>query len=256
MTIQFGPHHMTWLGYACIRIEGPDETVVYTDPGRYGTLTGTWADQYGGMAHPSGPEYAPEDGDLVLVTHDHHYDSDGIQRVASDDGTVLLFDEIDAERIRNGGRDVRDPLDLGVEVRRVGTEETHEIEGVTIETLPAYNRPDGRNVRADGSPIHPKGFGCGYQFSLAGRSFCWPGDSDVLPVHRDLDVSVLLPSIASSFTMNRHDVAKLVDEIVPDLVVPIHYNTFRSLTADSRAFAGDVAAHSVPVALDERGFID
>jgi L-ascorbate metabolism protein UlaG (beta-lactamase superfamily) len=40
--------------------------------------------------------------------------------------------------------------------------------------------------------------------------------------------------------------------MVPDLVVPIHYDTFDDLEANGEAFAGDVASRSIPVALDER----
>jgi L-ascorbate metabolism protein UlaG (beta-lactamase superfamily) len=36
----------------------------------------------------------------------------------------------------------------------------------------------------------------------------------------------------------------------PDLVVPVHYNTFGALEADSEAFAADLRG-SIPVALDE-----
>jgi L-ascorbate metabolism protein UlaG (beta-lactamase superfamily) len=36
----------------------------------------------------------------------------------------------------------------------------------------------------------------------------------------------------------------------PDLVVPIHYDTFDLLAADDEAFAADVAGRSVPIALD------
>jgi L-ascorbate metabolism protein UlaG (beta-lactamase superfamily) len=35
-------------------------------------------------------------------------------------------------------------------------------------------------------------------------------------------------------------------------VLPIHYNTFEALEADSEAFAADVASQGVPVVLDER----
>lgn len=253
MTIRFGDHRITWLGYACARIGSPDGPVVYTDPGRYGTLDGTWAEQYGGFAHPTGPAYDAADGDLVLVTHDHHYDSDGIRRVASSDATVVLFDAVDADRIREGGRDVDDPDELGLETVRVEPGERLTVAGVSIDVIPAYNLPDGPNVDERGEPIHPEGFGCGYRFAIEDTAYCWPGDSDVVPEHRDLDVSVLLPSISSSFTMDRHGAADLAGDRSPDLVVPIHYNTFESLRSDSRAFAGDVASRGVPVALDERG---
>jgi len=53
--------------------------------------------------------------------------------------------------------------------------------------------------------------------------------------------------------MDRHGAAVLAAALDPDLVVPIHYNTFEALEADSRAFAADVAGRGVPVALDENG---
>jgi L-ascorbate metabolism protein UlaG (beta-lactamase superfamily) len=37
----------------------------------------------------------------------------------------------------------------------------------------------------------------------------------------------------------------------PELVLPVHYNTFEALTTDSRAFAADVAEAGVPVVLSE-----
>lgn len=81
----------------------------------------------------------------------------------------------------------------------------------------------------------------------------WPGDSDVLREHAGLDVSLFMPSISQSFTMDRHDTAALAEDLDPDLVLPIHYNTFPALESDSTTFAGDVAKRSVPVVLDEDG---
>ncbi|TKX82668.1 MBL fold metallo-hydrolase, partial [Halorubrum sp. SS5] len=46
--------------------------------------------------------------------------------------------------------------------------------------------------------------------------------------------------------------ADLAEAMGPDLVVPIHYDTFDLLEADGEAFAGDVASRSIPVALDAR----
>jgi L-ascorbate metabolism protein UlaG (beta-lactamase superfamily) len=73
---------------------------------------------------------------------------------------------------------------------------------------------------------------------------------DALDHHRELDVTVFTPPIGA-FTMDRHDAAELAEAIGPELVVPIHYNTFETLEADSGAFASDVAKRGVPVALDE-----
>jgi L-ascorbate metabolism protein UlaG (beta-lactamase superfamily) len=51
--------------------------------------------------------------------------------------------------------------------------------------------------------------------------------------------------------MNRQEAAELAGDLKPDLVVPIHYNTFDALEADSASFAADVAKQGIPVALDE-----
>ncbi|WP_121823166.1 MBL fold metallo-hydrolase [Halostella salina] len=242
-----------WFGYATARIAG-DDAVVYTDPGRYGVLRGEWADRYGGADHPSGGAYDAQDGGVVLVTHDHHYDDDGIERVAADDATVVVYEAVSADGVAdNSGRDVREPEDLPYDVRRVGYGDTVSVDGVEVSVQPAYNLPDGPNA-SGGEPLHPEGFGCGFVATVDGVRCFWPGDSDVLDEHRTLDVDVLLPSISRNFTMDRHDAAALAADLDPGLVVPIHYNTFSDLRSDSGAFAADVAKRGVPVALAEQDF--
>lgn len=249
MTVRYRNLTATWLGYATARIEADDGTVIYIDPGRYGTLTGEWDRD---VPHPPGRDYNERDGDLVLVTHDHHYDSDGVRRVASEDATVLVYEAVSGERIRNGGRDVEDPEALPYDVQRVAYDDDPTAAGVDIEVHPAHNHPDGRNVTDDGDGIHPVDFGCGFRFVVDGTAVFWTGDTDVLESHANLDVSLFIPPIGKNFTMNRTEAADLAAEMEPGLVVPIHYNTFADLEANSQAFAADVAASGVPVVLDER----
>lgn len=252
MTVHADGLTVDWLGYATARLEVPGSPIVYTDPGRYGVLTGEWEDRYGGVPHPTAGSMEPRDGDVVLVTHDHHYQPDGIHRVASPDAKLVVFDAVDAARIaENRDTQIEPPEALPYDVRRIGGDETSRLGDLTIETIRAYNEPDGRNLRDDGTPIHPKGFGCGFVVTLGGRRCCWTGDTDRIAEHDDLAAAVLLLSIARNITMNRHEAAELAEAVRPDLVVPIHYNTFPALRADSRAFAADVAAAGIPVALDE-----
>jgi L-ascorbate metabolism protein UlaG (beta-lactamase superfamily) len=253
MTVRHGGLELLWLGYATARVSVDGGPTVYTDPGRYGVLTGDWQPDSpeAATAHPPATDYRAEDGDVVVVTHDHHYDADGVRRVAAADATVVVYEAVDADRIRQRGRDVEPPESLPYDVVRVGYGDVVEAAGVTVEAIPAYNRPDGPwgDVR-DGEPLHPEGFGCGYVVDLGDHRWCWPGDSDVLEGHHELDLSVLTPPIGA-FTMDRRAAAELAGAIRPELVVPIHYNTFEALEADSAAFARDVAKRGVPVALDE-----
>jgi len=247
MTVRHDGLTVDWLGYATLRIAG-DDTVVYFDPGRYGTLTGEWEPDTPGVGHPPGQDYRAEDADVVCVTHIHHYDSDGVERVANEDTTVVAFEGID---VSDSDRDLTPVDELPYEVVEVGMEDEALVADVPVMTVPAYNDPDGRNVR-DGEPIHPEGIGCGFVVEVDGTSVFWTGDSDVLPGMAALDVSLFVPSISQSFTMNRQEAAELAAEMDPDLVLPIHYNTFEALEADSDAFAADVAGRGVPVVLDER----
>jgi len=263
-----------WLGYATLRLETPapdaapgsgndsSSTVVYCDPGRYGVLSGEWPPESAGAEeasgeeshHPQGPAVEPRDGDLVCVTHDHHYDPAAIRRVASEDATVVVFEGVNTHRI---DRDVERPVDLPHELRRVDDKADFAVGDVVVRTTAAHNDPDGPHVRPSGEPYHPEGFGCGFHLTLPspvrpdGVRVYWPGDTDVLDGHAELDVSLFCPPIGGAFTMDRHAAADLAAVMEPELVLPIHYDTFPALETDSRAFAADVAAAGVPVVLSE-----
>lgn len=253
MTVTHDNFTLDWLGYATLRIETSDGFVAYLDPGRYGVLTGEWTPGYPDSTHPEPVEYDARDGDIVLVTHDHHYDSDGIERVAAPDATLVVYEGVDASRI---SRDVRPVPDLPYEVVRPHDNDEFAIDGVNgveIRTVPAYNHLDGPRADADGYVSHPEGFGCGFLLELDGRTVFWTGDTDVLEFHADLEVDVFVPPIGgTTLTMDQTEAADLAGAMDPELVVPIHYDTFRRLDADSRTFAADIAEKGVPVALDER----
>jgi L-ascorbate metabolism protein UlaG (beta-lactamase superfamily) len=246
MTIRHDGLLVDWLGYATLRIEGED-AVVYLDPGRYGVLDGEWEPFADDAPHPPTQDYDARDGDVVCVTHVHHYDPDGIRRVASEDATLVVYEGVDAS---DTDRDVEPPEELPYDVIRVDDEADRLVGDVPVWTVPAYNHADGPNVKADGTPIHPEGLGCGFLVSVDDTRVFWPGDSDVLEGHDSLDVSLFVPSISRNYTMDRHGAAELAEAMDPDLVLPMHYNTFGSLRGDDAAFAADVAGRGVPVVLD------
>jgi len=242
-----------WLGYATARVDD-GETVVYTDPGRYGVVTGDWEPPAGvDTRHPDGPAYDARDGDVVLVTHDHHYDPDGVRRVAAPDATLVVYEGVDADRAGRPPSPETLAAEEGYDLRRIGEDDRIEAAGVPVRSLPAYNDPDGPQANPDGSVMHPKGSGVGYRFVVgdAPTPVFWPGDSDTLPHHDGLDVSLFLANISGSVCMDRHEAAALAERLDPDLVCPIHYDTQSFLAADARAFAADVAGRGVPVVLDE-----
>lgn len=257
MTVRHDGLQVTWYGYATTRIETEGGFVAYLDPGRYGVLTGDWTPVGGGnpkeAAHPRATDFRPEDADLVCVTHDHHYDSDGIERVANEETTVVVYEGVDPAGI---DRDVGPVEELPGEVVRIGEADHLAVDGVDggadVWSVPAYNDPAGPRADADGTVPHPKGFGVGYRLSLGGTSVFWPGDSDALDAFAELSVSLFLANIAGTVVSTAAESADLAERMDPDLVLPVHYNTIEALQADSGAFARDVAKRGVPVVLDER----
>jgi L-ascorbate metabolism protein UlaG (beta-lactamase superfamily) len=254
MTVRHDGLSVEWFGYATVRIETPGGFVVYFDPGRYGVLTGEWTGDSPAAeaAHPAPTDYYGRDADLVCITHSHHYDSDGVERVASEDATVVVHEAVDVAEI---DRDVVSPEELPYEVVRVSDDDHHVVSGseaVDVWTVAAYNDPDGPYARDDGTVLHPEGDGCGFLLSLDGKTVFWPGDSDAHDAFSRLEVSLFLANIAGSVCMDRHEAADLAEALDPDLVLPVHYNTLDFLEADSGAFASDVAKRGVPVVLDER----
>ncbi|MHC3437181.1 MBL fold metallo-hydrolase [Natrialbaceae archaeon A-gly3] len=226
--IEHGAIALEWLGYATVRIEGRTGAVVYVDPGRYGVLEG----------------YNARDGDLVLITHEHHYDPDGIERVAREDALVVVHECVEGEAENVA------PEDLPYTVEFVHEDESFVVGPLDLFTTPAYNDPDGSRTRPNGDPYHPPGTGCGYGVTIDGVTVFCPGDTDALPYHEEMDVDVFCPPIGGSSTMDRRDAADLAGTMRPRLVVPIHYDTVAEIETDAEAFVVDVASQGVPVALE------
>lgn len=220
---------LSWLGHATLRVEG-DDTVVYVDPG-HGVLDG----------------HDGDDGDVICVTHGHHYYPDGIRTVAAPDATLVLFEGINTHRI---DRDVDRPVDLSLERQLVDAESDIVVKGAIIRTTAAYNEPDGPHLTENGEPCHPEGRGCGFHVTVGDTSVYCPGDTDVLAGHDHLDVDVFCPPIGGTVTMDRHEAASLAAALDPELVVPIHYNTFEAIETDVEAFVADCAERGLDVQLD------
>jgi len=230
MTVRFDAVTVDWLGHATVRLEGQTGAVVYTDPG------------------PELEGLEPRDGDLILVSHGHHYDPDAIRRVARDDALIVVHESVDASGIE--GIDEH-PEDLPFDVERVRADESFVLGPLDLFTTPAYNDPAGPHVDADGTVPHTEGRGCGFGVTVDGITAFWPGGTDALPLHESLEIDLFLPPIGGAVTMDRSEAASLAAEIRPDLVLPVHYDAEGALAADAEAFVVDVARRSVPVVLDE-----
>lgn len=206
------------LGHASVRLETGDGTVVYVDP---------WSDVL---------EDEPGDGDVVFVTHADfdHYDPDGIAAVAGPDATVAVFEAVDTS-------------DLGVDVVDLPYSGETGVDGIEVETVPAYNDPEGDHVDDDGMPFHAEGEGIGLLLALEGIDVYVPSDTDFFDHHESIEADVFVPPIGGHYTMDRHEAADFARSVDPALVIPIHYDTFDTIDADAEAFAAELEDEGIRV---------
>jgi L-ascorbate metabolism protein UlaG (beta-lactamase superfamily) len=220
MTVRYEGLTFDRPGHATVRIETDDGLVCYVDP---------WSQVL---------EDEPRDADVVLVTHDDHdhYDPDGIEAVSTPDTVVVAYEAIDAS-------------DLDREVTTIGEEEATTIAGIDVHSIRAYNETGGEHVDEDGNPYHARGEGIGLLLTFDDSTVFVPSDTDVLDVHRTLFVDVFVPPIGGHYTMDRHEAADLAATLEPDLVLPVHYDTFEAIETDAEAFAEELEAKGIRVEL-------
>ncbi|MFA9426844.1 MBL fold metallo-hydrolase [Natronorubrum sp. A-ect3] len=220
MTVTYEGITFERLGHASKRLETDDGRVIYVDP---------WSDVLEGE---------PGDGDVVFITHDDfdHYDPDGIEAVAGPDATVAVYEAVDTDEL------AFDVVDLPLEGETT-------VDGIDVQTVPAYNDPEGDHVDDDGNPFHAEGEVIGLVLELSGTTVFFPSDSDALEHHETITADVLIPPIGGHFTMDRHEAADLARHIEPELVLPEHYDTFEPIETDAEAFAEELEADGIRVEL-------
>ena len=208
------------LGHASVRIETGDGTVIYIDP---------WSEAFDGER---------ADGDIVFVTHDDfdHYDPDAIEAVAGEDVTVAAYEAVDTSALPFYVVDL--PLEGEVAV-----------DGIEAQTVPAYNDPAGDHVDEDGEPFHAEGEVIGLLLTVNGTTVFFPSDTDFLEHHESISTDVFIPPIGGHYTMNRREAAAFARSVAPELVVPVHYDTFDPIKTDANAFAADLEADGIRVEL-------
>ena len=130
--------NIKWLGHATFKVIG--EKVIYTDPFQISK---------------------PDKADIILITHEHydHFSPEDIKKILGSD-TILVLPKDCAGTI-NAKEIVVKPGDK------------INIEGIEIETVPAYNT--NKN-------FHPKEKEwLGYIFKVSNKRIYIAGDSDYIP---------------------------------------------------------------------------
>ena len=189
--------------HSSIRLETKQETVIYVDP-------------YGFTAEP-------HDADLILVTHTHfdHFSPEDIARVRKPHTAFVMPATGKGEFAKAGF--------TSAEVAFLAPYECVTLQGVEVETVPAYNA----NKR-----FHPKGNGwLGYVVDVDGTRVYVAGDTDDLPENREIDCDIALVPAGGTYTMDAREAAAFVNALKPAVAIPEHYGTVAGSADDGRTFA-------------------
>lgn len=184
---------ITWLGHASFRIEGSKR--IYIDPWK---LSG-------------GPP-----ADLILVSHEHfdHFSREDIQRVRGPETTIVTVPGVASQ--------------LSGRVRSVSPGDTVEVEGVTIEAVPAYNTD---------KPNHPREKGwVGFVVTLDGERIYFAGDTDHIPEMAHIKADVAILPVSGVYVMDAEQAAEAANQIGAGLSIPCHFGEIVGSRADAERF--------------------
>ena len=171
-------------------------------------------------------DFAANDADFILITHDHydHFSPEDIEKVSCEK-TVLVV----PERMKLKAQEVS-TLVSGITAVKPG--ESYDIDGLELETVPAYNIL---------KPFHPKGAGwVGYIVIAEGKRIYIAGDTDATKEASAVRCDIALVPIGGTYTMDAKKAAELVNDIQPEVAIPVHYGDVAGKPSDGEVFVKNV----------------
>ncbi len=185
-----------WLGHASLKIK--NKKTIYIDP----------------FVIPENPEKA----DFIFVTHEHydHCAVDNIKKLVKEDTKIIATEDCIVK--------LRD-----FKIIPVVPNERKEVDGIKIETIPAYNLNKKFHTKASNW--------VGYVIEIDGVRIYHAGDTDFIPEMRNLkNIDIALVPVGGTYTMNASEAAEAVNAFKPNVAIPIHYGKIVGDKSDAEKF--------------------
>jgi L-ascorbate metabolism protein UlaG (beta-lactamase superfamily) len=169
--------------------------------------------------------------DLVLISHGHgDHLGDAVTIAQNCGATIVSVYEIASYCSK---------FDVQTHAMHIGG--SNQFGPVKIKLTPAWH---GSGLVAEDGTIHYMGNPCGFVISLDGKTIYHSGDtglfSDMQLIGRLHPIDLALLPIGDNFTMGPEDALEAVKLIKPNIVIPMHYNTWPLIAQDPQEFKATV----------------
>mgnify|MGYP002560223961 FL=1 len=162
------------------------------------------------------------DADLIFITHDHydHFSIEDIKKVEKSNTIFIIPESMLENTIKSGIKENR--------IIKIKPNQNYKYENLKIETIPAYNV---------NKKFHPKENNwVGYLIEYNNVVYYIAGDTDITNENKKVKCDIAFVPIGGTYTMNYKEAAKLINEIKPKFVVPIHYGKIVGTKQDALNF--------------------
>lgn len=163
------------------------------------------------------------DADVIFITHSHydHYSEEDISKVIKDNTTIVVPKDLEDMVLQFGFAKEH--------IIVVSPNKEYSVLGINFKTIPAYNT--NKN-------FHPKSNEwVGYIVNLDQTTYYIAGDTDITEENRQVKCDVAFVPIGGTYTMTYSEAAELINEIKPQIAVPIHYGLIVGNKEDANNFA-------------------
>ncbi len=218
---------ITWFGHAAFLLEGSKKILI--DP----FLSG----------NPMSPVKPDEvDADLILVTHGHgDHLGDAVEISKRCKASIVCIYELSVLLSRKGAETIG--MNIG------GTAKIEDVEVTMVKAVHSADVVESEIISA-GDPV-------GFVVKMDGVSVYHAGDTDVF---MDMQLigelykpKVALLPIGDFYTMGIKGALKAVELIKPEIVIPMHYNTFPPIKQNPEEFKEKAEKMGVKVVILKPG---
>ena len=143
----------------------------------------------------------------ILVTHEHwdHLDPVAIKELSKPSTQVIL--------------NATSEKQLGKGTIMANNQEMNLADGITLESVPAYNTTPGREK------FHPKGNGNGYILNIDGTRIYIAGDTEDIPEMAQIkNIDLAFLPVNQPYTMTIDQAEKAALTIKPKILIPYHFS--------------------------------